>query len=64
MCLHINDNDLLFKKSLDSLITQIDKNFEFLLIADGELTESQENIISEYKRIIIKEGIEFKLTKR
>ena len=54
MCLHINDNDLLFKKSLDSLITQIDKNFEFLLISDGELTESQENIISEYKRIIIK----------
>ena len=52
MCLHINDNDLLFKKSLDSLITQIDKNFEFLLIADGELTESQENIISEYKEFL------------
>ena len=61
MCLHINDNDLLFKKSLDSLIAQIDKNFEFLLIADGEIKDSQENIISEYKRIFIREGIEFKL---
>ena len=61
MCIHINDNEFLFKKSLDSLINQTFKSFELLLISDGRLKQTQEKIIIEYKELFYKRGIDFKL---
>ena len=61
MCIHINDNEFLFKKSLDSLIDQTFQSFELLLISDGRLNKTQEEIIIEYKKLFHKRGIDLKL---
>ena len=61
MCIHFNDNNFLFKKSLDSLIDQTFKSFELLLISDGKLNPNQEKIIIEYKELFHKRGVDFKL---
>ncbi len=61
MCIHINDNEFLFKKSLDSLIDQTFKSFELLLISDGILKQTQEKLITEYKELFRNRGVELKL---
>ena len=61
MCIHINDNEFLFKKSLDSLIDQTFESFELLLVSDGKLKQTQEKIIIEYKELFYKRGIDFKV---
>ena len=61
MCIHFNDNNFLFKKSLDSLIDQTFKSFELLLISDGKLNQTQEKIIIEYKELFYKRGVDFTL---
>ena len=64
MCIHIADNEFLFKKSLDSLIDQTFKSFELLLIADGKLKQTQEKILIDYKELFDKRGIDFKLIRK
>ena len=61
MCIHVNDNEFLFKKSLDSLIDQTFKSFELLLIVDGRLKQTQEKIIINYQKLFLKRGVDFKL---
>ena len=51
MCVYKNDNSEHFREALESIVNQTYKPDEFVLVIDGPIPDSTNNIIKDYERV-------------